>query len=113
MFGLLAAALLLFAAACDPSIGDECTSSLDCPSGTFCDLTSPDGYCLSANCQVNEDCIEGGVCIHFDEFTSYCLASCSTKSDCRDKYSCRSDLGPDSFCYVTTPEGEPPFQRAP
>jgi len=109
----LAAALLFFSGACSTSIGDECTTSLDCPSGTFCDTTSPDGYCLSSGCESNGDCVEDGVCIHFDDFTSYCLLGCSSKDDCRDGYACRSDLGPDKFCYIQTPVDEPPFQRAP
>lgn len=110
---LLALAVLIFGAACEPEIGDECKTNLDCPAGAICDTASPGGYCLSRPCDDNRDCASEAVCVAFDRFTTFCMRSCASDDDCRSGYVCREDVGVDRFCYVPATEASSPFGRAP
>lgn len=102
-FCLLAAALGL---ACQPQIGDECQTSVDCSQGgeRLCDITQPGGYCTVFGCEP-ESCPEESACLAFgtqvsslaectdtnglSRFTrSFCLASCESNDDCRGGYVC-------------------------
>jgi hypothetical protein len=106
---MLFAVLLL---ACEPSIGDECETSSQCPSGSICDTSVKDGYCLGVSCDVDSDCPSASSCIFFDDYLSYCLADCQSDGDCRDGYRCRSDLGEKRFCWLPPGENDAPFSRA-
>ncbi len=90
----------LIFAGCEASIGDKCSTSNDCPSGTVCDTDSPSGYCLVYNCESDEECPEDATCVFFTKSISYCLKKCSDNGDCRSSYTCRDDLGEKKFCYV-------------
>ncbi len=108
----LAAALSLAAlgVGCQPAIGDECESSVDCSQGgdRLCDLTQPGGYCTIFDCEPGT-CPDDSVCVafgtqlsplpgcagghEFSRFTrSFCMAPCGSDSDCRSGYVCE-DLG--------------------
>ena len=108
-------AALAILAACEPHIGDECESNIDCPAGALCDTTAPGGYCLTQGCQDNDGCAEEAVCVFFDDYSSFCLLACSSSDDCRGGYQCRDDLndaGQDSFCYIAADADVFPFKRA-
>lgn len=85
---------------CEASVGDKCTTSNDCPTGTVCDTDSPGGYCLVSSCESDEECPEEAVCVSFTKSMSYCLKKCKKDSDCRSKYTCRDDIGEKKFCYI-------------
>lgn len=101
---VVAAAALSFG--CAPKIGDECETSVDCSQGgeRLCDITQPGGYCTVFNCEP-DSCPDDSVCIAFgaqlspradcqsadglSRFSrSFCMASCSSNSDCRSGYIC-------------------------
>lgn len=92
--------LALCVTACQPRLGDGCKTSTDCSvQGTrICDRAQPGGYCTIANCK-RGDCGDEGICVRFRPneprlSTSYCMAKCSTTSDCgRDQYVCRTAPG--------------------
>lgn len=105
--------MLLAVMACEPEIGDECETNLDCPAGAICDTASPGGYCLIRQCERNRDCPDEAVCVEFDRHNRFCMRSCGSDGDCRSGYVCRRDVGLDPFCYVPVGEGEPTFTRAP
>ena len=94
---LLSACLLL---GCEAGVGDKCSTSNDCPTGTVCDTDSPSGYCLAAGCVLDDECPEDAVCIRFRKDQSFCLKKCKKNGDCRSGYTCRNDLGSHAFCYV-------------
>ena len=104
--------LAALAAACEPAIGDECSTATDCPSGSTCDTSVPDGYCLEVGCDDNSDCPSEAVCVFFDNYLSYCLAKCDGDGDCRDGHVCRTDVGDARFCFLPVEQGELPFARA-
>ncbi|HEY0464734.1 MAG TPA: hypothetical protein VGC79_11015 [Polyangiaceae bacterium] len=108
---LTAAALAL---GCTPKIGDDCTVSTNCSTTgvRLCDVTQPGGYCTIFNCEPGS-CPDDAKCVNFGTELSpvpgcqpsqanspykrsFCMASCSTDSDCRDRegYRCRA---PDDF----------------
>jgi len=105
--GLLIAVLAL---GCKPQIGDKCSVSTNCSTtgDRLCDVTQPDGYCTKFNCEPGS-CPEDSVCVNFgttlsiiDEYEgsctpsqgnspykrSFCMANCSSNSDCRPDYEC-------------------------
>ena len=94
--GLFALALI-FASGCGAVVGDSCEVDTDCGTGLACDTTFPDGYCTLGDCQ-RLGCADKGICVHFDAYTSYCMAPCESADDCRSDYTCISDLGPHDFC---------------
>lgn len=58
--------LALLAGACGHSIGDSCTTNVECsPTGDrICDTSQVDGYCTVEGCDV-QSCPEEAVCIRF------------------------------------------------
>lgn len=93
--------VLLLVPACSPSIGDNCSSALDCSQSgmRLCDLTQPGGYCTLDGCEEGT-CPEEAVCVMFGRQISgepverlsrtYCMAKCDDDGDCRngDGYRC-------------------------
>ena len=106
---LLTAALLVSSAlaGCTPSIGDKCVLSTDCSTrgDRLCDTSQPDGYCTQFNCPKN-GCPNDAACVLFNAnlpgcgyddrsggygsrtARSFCVARCSSNSDCRGGYTC-------------------------
>lgn len=107
--------LLFVLAGCEARIGDKCSTSNECPTGTVCDTDSPGGYCLAYNCETDEECPEYGVCVAFTNAISYCLLKCKTADDCRSGYACRDDIGTQKFCYIAPeyPYGRDETQQIP
>lgn len=103
---LAAAVSIAFAAAvasgCGAVVGDACDSDTDCGSGLFCERTFPGGYCTISDCDERR-CPEEGVCVQFDEATSYCMFACGGGDDCRDDYQCLEGFGPHPFCHFVGP----------
>jgi hypothetical protein len=99
----LALSGLLFA--CNPKIGDDCSTSTDCSSsGTrSCDTKMPGGYCTVFNCEP-DSCPGEAACIGFvlsvstllecanpgesRELRTFCMRRCSNDGDCRSGYKC-------------------------
>ncbi len=90
---------------CAPKIGKSCTLSTDCSQlgDRLCDTNQPDGYCTIFNCE--PDNCPDSICVGFDPSLdpacrnvddgrwprfqrSFCMAPCSSDSDCRDGYEC-------------------------
>ncbi|MCB9576842.1 MAG: hypothetical protein H6717_07435 [Polyangiaceae bacterium] len=107
----VAAAALLFAAGCNPQIGDSCSVSTDCSNvgDRLCDTTQPGGYCTIFNCEPGS-CPDEAICIAFSSSVSlacedpqgggrlrrtFCMRSCEGDSDCRGGYRC-IDMGKDN-----------------
>jgi hypothetical protein len=84
---------------CASAIGDECDYDTDCPAGAYCDSSMPGGMCTDSPCRAG-DCPDDSVCVEFSNGQSYCMASCGSDGDCRDGYSCITDIGPYPFCSV-------------
>lgn len=97
---LAAIGVVLLTAGCAPSVGDSCETSSECPAGAICDVTAPGGYCTIDGCD-SMSCPDGSVCVEFDEEESFCLEYCESTNECRRDYTCRTDVGPAGFCYVT------------
>lgn len=91
---------ILILTGCEAAVGDKCTTSNDCPTGTVCDTDSPGGYCLVYSCDADEECPEDATCVFYTQSISYCLKKCDKNSDCRSGYTCRDDIGDQKFCYV-------------
>jgi hypothetical protein len=92
-------------AGCTPNIGNKCTISTDCSQlgDRLCDTNQPDGYCTAFNCEPDQ--CPNSICVAFDPTLdpvcgsddngrapryqqTFCLAPCSSNSDCRDQYQC-------------------------
>jgi hypothetical protein len=103
---ILAAALGFVAMGCEPDIGDECSTSIDCSTygDRLCDTTQPGGYCTIFNCEP-DTCPDEATCVAFyleedpscgpvddglsSRFArSFCLYTCEEGDDCRDGYEC-------------------------
>jgi hypothetical protein len=101
---------LAIALGCQPKIGDECQTSVDCSQAgeRLCDITQPGGYCTVFNCEPG-GCPEESVCIAYGASLSkvagctdanglsrfqrsFCMANCSSNEECRSGYIC-ADLG--------------------
>ena len=95
-FLLLFATVVMFAG-CAAMVGDTCTVDADCGQGLTCDISMPDGYCTLSDCDLSV-CPDEGVCIVFDDDTSYCMLPCSGDGDCRSGYLCVTDFGVHPFC---------------
>lgn len=102
---LLLPALVITSLGCQPAVGDECASNLECDtsSGSICDVSVPSGYCTVQDCVPN-GCPDDSVCVRFDEVTTYCMEACQENSDCRNDHTCREQgtYGEEGygFCYV-------------
>ena len=105
----------LLAVACQPKIGDSCTTSTNCSAtgDRLCDITEPGGYCTIFNCEPGS-CPEEAACINFGTEISpvsgcatgdgtspyqraFCLFRCSSDSDCRAGYACVDLAQPNRF----------------
>lgn len=83
---------------CAPSIGDSCSSALDCSinGDRQCDSTRPGGACTIFGCEA-DTCPDDAVCVRFRPepsrltFTA-CMRRCEMDGNCRfdDGYRCRS-----------------------
>lgn len=101
----LSVALLIFG--CQPKIGDECLTDLDCSQqgDRTCDTTVPDGYCTQADCGPQSCPEKEGICVSFNNTLStvgacrttdpaspyrrnFCMAICDESKDCRDGFAC-------------------------
>jgi hypothetical protein len=99
-------ALGLAALACQPEIGDSCTTSGDCSVSEqrTCDTTLPGGYCTRFGCSA-DDCPDEAACIGYRSVISSapgcaslqerprlqrsaCMFRCERDSDCRSGYVC-------------------------
>lgn len=86
--GLMGLAVL---AGCGPTVGDPCTTALDCGQGTVCvnrDF-APGGYCTK-DCSNGQACPAGTICVDdmIGRGVRGCMRSCTTAKDCRAGYSC-------------------------
>lgn len=103
----LLCALAAVAAGCKPKIGDDCRISTDCSAAgdRLCDITAPGGYCTVYNCEPGSCPADESLCVEFGAQRSpiaacidrqspspyaraFCMATCSSDSDCRAGYSC-------------------------
>ncbi len=101
----LVVAFALASAACTPKIGDKCVLSTDCSQqgDRQCDTSLPNGYCTVYNCGPN-GCPDFAACYLFHPEVqgcdyndrqpsrtskSFCMAGCTTNSDCREGYECK------------------------
>lgn len=104
----LAPFLLATLIGCQPRIGDQCETSLNCSQSgdRICDRTQPGGYCTMFNCAPPDTkCPDDSVCVAFGAAISdlpecskasqpsrfertFCMAPCDKDSDCRSGYSC-------------------------
>ena len=91
-------ALVLTLTGCRNVVGDSCESALDCSDGLDCEVTMPDGYCTREGCD-SLGCPDEGICVLFDDHTSYCMKPCSEDADCRETYVCVQEFGPHPFCH--------------
>ena len=91
-------ALVLMLSGCRTIVGDACESALDCSDGLDCELTLPDGYCTRSECDTL-GCPDEGICVLFDDHTSYCMQPCAEDAECRDDYVCVQDFGTHPFCH--------------
>lgn len=96
---LLSLLALLLSVGCTAAIGDDCSSDAQCPSGSYCDKTMPDGLCTLADCRPGQ-CPDESVCAEFGNGQSFCMAACKKDDDCRDGWSCIKDIGLWPFCSV-------------
>ncbi len=93
--------------ACQPKIGDDCVSDVDCSSvgDRVCDSTQPGGYCTVFNCDPTSCPEDESVCVAFGDARSvvagcqnpgktspyvrnFCMATCDDDDDCRRDYVC-------------------------
>jgi hypothetical protein len=91
MFRGFALAVLALTSACGHSIGDSCTTNVDCsPLGDrFCDVAPPGGYCTIEDCGPTS-CPSEAACIRF--FTPILNETCTLpKSSDSDPLPVRAD----------------------
>ena len=103
---LVVALAMMGATGCQPKIGDECTTAIDCSSlgDRLCDTSQPDGYCTIFNCEP-DNCPEEASCVAFGTeldpacqeaddgrngrfARSFCMRICDSSEDCRAGYEC-------------------------
>ena len=61
-------------------LGQPCSKSDDCDGGTCLDW--PQGYCTSLDCDDQEPCPEGGLCVPLIGGNRVCLLGCAADADC-------------------------------
>ncbi len=112
---MFALALAFAALACQPEIGDSCSTSGDCSVSEqrTCDTTLPGGYCTRFGCGA-DDCPDESACIGFRSVLSVnagcagvqerprlqrsaCMYRCERDSDCRRGYSCVDMAQPNAW----------------
>lgn len=91
---------------CQPDIGDECSTALDCSTigDRLCDNSQPNGYCTIFNCEP-DTCPDEAACVAFQQALdpacgavddgrygrfarSFCMFVCDDDDDCRSGYQC-------------------------
>jgi len=97
VFSLHVVLVALLLGACGSLAGDACEMDTDCGASLVCDTTFPEGYCTLGQC-ATLGCSDKGICVHFDPYTSYCMAPCAASDECRDGYECVEEQGPHAFC---------------
>jgi hypothetical protein len=102
---LLLACASVAATGCGKSIGDECSTNVDCSiSGDrFCDTAPPGGYCTVEGCDV-DTCPGDSVCVRF--YTPIQTQPCTydptfPRSDCAPDERCVSDQMADGVTTTT------------
>jgi hypothetical protein len=98
----LALVSLVGVAACGPSIGDGCTTNVDCSrlGDRSCDVASPGGYCTVDGCNANT-CPDGALCIRFLSAlpTRPCdLSQPPLSNGCAADETCLCDLSVEGVC---------------
>jgi hypothetical protein len=94
--------LTLFAisvAGCGKSIGDECTTNVDCSQSDVrdCDLSQPGGYCTINGCD-EQGCPSEAVCIRVFPYEYRTPDNtCTQDSGCPSDHLCLPDV-PSGFC---------------
>lgn len=127
---LLALTCGLWAMGCQPKIGDECETAIDCSTlgDRLCDTSQPEGYCTVFNCEP-DTCEDEAVCVAFDTELdpaceqaddgrygrfgrTFCMRKCDDDGDCRDQYRCVLPDDLSSFVVDTeTDEDRPQLQK--
>lgn len=121
----LAVCFALFALACQPKIGDECVTDLDCSQAgeRLCDTTQKDGYCTIADCDPLSCPEKESICVAFNNTLStqgscnvrgqtspyrrtFCMATCKKAKDCRGGYAC-VDMSEDNDWGATVIQQDP------
>ena len=100
-YSLLLVLALATASACQPSVGDTCTTATQCGTGQICDTSTTDGYCTMTPCRKG-GCPAEATCVDFpalefagvtyDTENTYCMRTCNVTGDCRSGLTCRHDL---------------------
>lgn len=93
----LIVAALLALSGCGKSIGDDCGSDIECGTGRLCDRSSKGGYCTVSPCKP-DSCPDDSACVEFDDGTTWCMAVCSSKDDCRGGYFCDEETAAVGYC---------------
>jgi hypothetical protein len=90
--------LAVTAAACGPTVGDQCTTANDCL-GQICwqGAAFPGGYC-SQSCTVGDptSCPSGTECVNNGPNANpkaACYRTCTMATECRASYVCRTQNG--------------------
>jgi hypothetical protein len=99
----------LFSMGCTPQVGDSCVLSTDCGTtgNLVCDTSAFEGYCTQVDC-VPGQCPNNAACILFNPSVpgcgyddrqagsrigeQFCMATCSSNSDCRVGYVCANPI---------------------
>lgn len=103
-------------AGCQPKIGDECVTDLDCSQigDRTCDTTQPGGYCTQVDCDPTSCPEEESSCVAFNNTPSivgacntpdrvspfrrtFCMQTCTEDKDCRPDYECVDLLKPNPW----------------
>ena len=87
-------------AGCGPTVGDPCTTSVDCGGALCINLDyAKGGYC-SAACDDKTGCPTGTTCLKhaLGQGSNACFRLCSRQAECRNGYACRSVEGSPSVC---------------
>ena len=117
---------ILAATGCQPEIGDECQTAIDCSAlgDRLCDTSQPGGYCTEFNCEPDQ-CTDEAACISFNieldpacrslddaRFGRYgrtfCMFVCEDDTDCRSGYQCVTPASQGSRIIDLTTETDNP-----
>jgi serine protease len=88
---------------CGPTIGDPCTTSVECGPGAQClnKDYAPGGYC-TIGCKADEAglCPTGSTCVRdgVSRGNAACFRTCLRTADCRPGYICRPINGSSAIC---------------
>ncbi len=92
---------------CGSTVGDACTTDVDCGDKGLCinDRYTPGGYC-SQSCVPGRDetCPSGSTCVSRGAASdvSACFRKCAKDSDCRSGYKCSGNFrdNPNTICVL-------------